>query len=237
VRRLWAFLRPALEDVELEREIAAHLALLSHEYRRRGLTEEEAQRAARRALGGVDQTKDRHRDARSVPWLDDLRHDVGPGLRALRKAPGFALAAITTLALGIGATTAIFSVVHALLLKPLPYAARAADLVRLIARTPPPAGSSAPPRRGDVGVPADAARLLGAAVRSLTSVSMVGSTLMSLRGVDGAGHVTVGLVTPEALALLGVAPALGPGFGPGLASATADIALVSHRAWLRYHSC
>ena len=87
-------------------------------------------RAARVALGGPEQTKNRHRDARSFVWLDDLRRDMAYALRMLVRAPAFAAVAVITLALSIGAVTAIFSVVDHVLVRslPLPHADR---LVRL----------------------------------------------------------------------------------------------------------
>lgn len=219
-------------EQELTRELAAHLALIEDDLVRRGMTRDEAARAARQALGGTDQIRERQRDARSIGWLEDLRHDLGHSLRALRRAPAFTAATVGTLALGIGATTAIFSVVYALLVKPLPYAADAGDLVRLVSYTPAPPGSVAPPRRGDVGFTAEEARVLGSSLRTVTGVSMAGYTIMSLRGVEGAGHVTVGMVTPVAFDVLGVTPVLGRALSSGSASETE--VLLSHRAWQRY---
>jgi hypothetical protein len=111
--RLVHFFRPYRGESELERELAAHLGVLEDEYRRRGLTDVEARLAARRAFGGVAQAKELHRDARSFRWLNDLRQDTRFAARSLVRAPGFAAVVIGTLALGIGANTAIFSVVHA----------------------------------------------------------------------------------------------------------------------------
>ena len=105
--RLLALLARDRADAEARREIAAHLALLEDDYRRRGLTAAAAARAARLSLGGVDQALERHRDSRSLSWLEDLRQDLGHAWRGLRRAPLFAAAAITTLALGVGATSAI----------------------------------------------------------------------------------------------------------------------------------
>src|SRR5436190_12262877 len=115
VSRLLHFLHPDRAERELDREIASHLALLEDEYRRRGLSAAEAQRAARLALGGVEQTRQLHRDARSFLWLDDARRDLLYAARSLRRTPGFALVAILTLGLGIGVNTAIFGLVDALL--------------------------------------------------------------------------------------------------------------------------
>jgi predicted permease len=113
------FMRGRL-DRRLDDEIRAHLDELTAEYVRRGMMPEDAAFAARRAFGSVEPMKATHRDRRGLPWLDDLRHDVQYALRGLTRTPGFTVVALLTLAFGIGANTAIFSLLDAVLVKPLP---------------------------------------------------------------------------------------------------------------------
>jgi predicted permease len=120
-RRVMAFFRPDTLDRELQDELATHLELAAQDYAGRGVAPEEARRLAAMKLGTRDAARELHRDTRGLPTLDSVLKDLGYALRGFRREPTFTLIAIAILALGIGANTAVFSVVNPLLLRPLPF--------------------------------------------------------------------------------------------------------------------
>ena len=120
LRRLTALARARQHERDLDDQIAAHLAEATDDYIARGLSQDDARRAALRDFGGVTQTRQVHREVRSFTWPENLRQDLHYTLRGLRKAPGFTLVVVSTLALGIGVNTAIFTLLDAVVFKPLP---------------------------------------------------------------------------------------------------------------------
>jgi predicted permease len=119
--RLAAMFRKRPLDGDFDEELASHVALLTDENIARGMTPEEARRNALIELGGVEQTRELHRETRSLPFLDSLGQDLRYALRTLRRDVGFATFTILIVGLGVGASCTIFSVVNTLLVHPLPF--------------------------------------------------------------------------------------------------------------------
>jgi len=122
-------------DRDLRAEMDAHLAEAAEEHERRGMSREDARRAALRSFGGVTQAEQVHRDMRTFGWIEDLRHDIRYALRTLAGHPGFTAVAVLTLTVGIGSTTTIFSLLDAVVFKPLPVPA-AHELITLYENAP-----------------------------------------------------------------------------------------------------
>jgi predicted permease len=224
-RRLGAFFAKSKEERELDAELRTHLELLERENIRRGMSSEEARFSARREFGGVEQTREAHREQRGLPFLDTLWQDLRFALRIFAKKPGFTSIAVATLALGIGANTAIFSVVHSVLIQALPYPQ--ADRLTVVWSIFSNEG------RG----PASGPELVALRERSRLIEEFGGIWAQSgaLTGEGEPEHVRLGLVTSNFLSMLAAKPQLGRFFLPeeqGTYSAKAVIlsdALWRHR--------
>src|SRR5450755_797899 len=112
-------MRQKLDD-DLDEELRTHIEFAVEENLRRGMSRQAARTAALREFGGLTQTKEAYRVQRGSPFIEQMVRDLRFGLRQLRRSPGFAITAILTLALGLGANTAVFSLINGLLLRPLP---------------------------------------------------------------------------------------------------------------------
>ena len=135
VSRIRGLITSRTLDEEFDQELATHLDLLIEEHLKRGLSPDEARRAAILRFGGRMQVKECQREHRSLPLVDTTLQDIRYAFRGMRKHPAFSLVAVATLAVGIGAGTAVFSFVRAVLLRPLPYA-RPEELVRVFETNP-----------------------------------------------------------------------------------------------------
>jgi putative ABC transport system permease protein len=229
--RLVHFFQPHRAESELERELAAHLAVLEDEYRRRGLTDAEARLAARRAFGGVAQAKELHRDARSFRWLSDLRQDTRFAARALVGAPGFTAVVVGTLALGIGANTAIFSVVHAVLLRSLPYPG-ADRFVRIAVQFDPDDGSGIKTSAAPVSF--QDLEVLRSRSRTLSNLGTYDQEAVTLSGRGEAVHLNGVRISPQVMAMLDATPLMGRLLEPREEAPGLDrVAVISYSMWQR----
>jgi putative ABC transport system permease protein len=224
--RLRAITNSRAAEQELDREVSFHIEQETARNIALGMTREAARRKARLAFGSVENAKELHRDGRGARWLDDFIGDARLALRSLRRNPGFAIAAILTLTLGIGANVAIFTAVNAVLLRPLPFA-QPNRLVMLWEENP---------ERGWVLNTAAPANMLDwrENVSSFQDVGAYASFTNSAT-LTGAGepsqHATV-LVTGNLFRVLGVTPAAGQLFRDEETWQTGEqTVMITHRLW------
>src|ERR1051326_8478033 len=217
-------------DHEVKDEMASHLEMAVEENLRRGLSPDEARRQALVQFGGVQQALERHRESRTLPWVDVLRQDLRFTFRTLRRDYGFAAVAVLILALGIGANIAVFSVVNTILLRPLPFR-DSQQLVRIVEKNPS-AGESTKTYT------ADATQDFQQQNRSFQSVS----GYFAFTGPDNFKLMETGQPTPATGILvaegffqtLGVEPSLGRLFRPEeFVQHAQPVALLSYPFWKR----
>ena len=223
--RFAALFRRNAAERELDREIASHMALLQENFERRGMPPADARVAARRAYGSTERAKELHREARSLLWLEHLAKDIRYGWRNLLRAPGFTAVAVIALALGIGANTAIFSVVNAVLLRPLPYK----DADRLVTILHHGTGPVSTANYLDWRDQNHSFAAMGAA--DYWSANLSGENPAD---TNPAEHVLGLKVTQNLFPLLGIQPLLGRVFIPGEDQEGSDREVIlSYRLWQR----
>jgi predicted permease len=210
---------------ELDAEVRAHIGALTEENIRRGMNEKDARYAARREFGGVEQTKEQYREQRSLPFLETLLQDIRFGARTLRKSPGFTIAAVLTLALGIGATTAIFSVVDAVLLQALPYH-NSGRLMRVREKLPKFFSGAAAVSAPDIAVMARENRVF-------TSVAAFTSRKSNLSGAGAPERVSTARISANVFALLDASPVTGRIFREGEDQSGHFVTVLSYGLWQR----
>ena len=216
---------------EMSREIESHLSLIAEDFEREGMTPEEARIAARRKYGGVEQAKEMHREARSFLWIEELLRDIRYGMRNLLRTPGFTITAVAALTLGIGANTAIFSVVNAILLKPLPVP----DPGRLVALITTAPGNGEQAQTNPEASPAKFAfwRTQSSVLEDVTALTD-GESVMNYSGGDVLEQWSSMSVSRDFFRMVGSSMLRGRSFSaeeekPGARA----VAVIGHSLWVR----
>ena len=223
---LRSLLRRREVEGQLDEEVRFHIEMETRKLVERGLSPAEARRQALLAFGGVEKHKEEARDATGTPLIETLLQDIRYGARGLRRNPVFALAAVATLALGIGANAAIFSVVHGVFLQALPYGG-GESLVRL--RQDAPGINVTDPPFSPVEINDYAARN-----RTLTGLAEYHSMWFVLLGKSEPERVQTGVVAANYFDVMGVKPLLGRTFRPGEDAPGAEpLLILSYDYWMR----
>jgi predicted permease len=224
--RLFAPFNRARRERELAEELQSHLAMHIEDNVRAGMSPEAARRRALLFLGGIDQTTELYRDRAGIPFIDHLLQDVRVGTRMLRRNPTFSAVAIVTLALGIGANTAIFSLVNAVLLRPLPFPSP--DRLVLIWATNTKSGDTQ-----DVASYPDV-EAWRAQSRSFEGMAGFTSRGAMIAGDGRAERVPALQAMPGFMETLGVQPAMGRAFRPEEDAPGTRVVILSDIGWKRH---
>jgi predicted permease len=224
--RLAALFRKRELDAEMDEELRSHIELRTQANIEAGMNPEEARFAALRQFGWTESIKEDCRDQRGVSWLESLVQDIRYGARQLRKNPGFTAVAVLTLALGIGANTAIFSFVNAVLLRPLPF--KNPERLVMVFENNPERGS----RKNAVGAP-----VLGewrSRSQSFEGLAACESDDSILTGGGQPETLPTASLSANIFTLLGVKPLLGRGFLPEEETfGNHHVAILSYELWQR----
>ncbi|MBZ5509151.1 MAG: ABC transporter permease [Acidobacteriia bacterium] len=222
-RSVFSFRRSKM-DRELAEEIRLHVELKTRQNVEAGMSQEEARFTAQRQLGNLTRMEEESRLSWGFPFLESLLQDIRYGLRGLRKSPGFTAVAAITLALGIGATTAIFSVVNTVLIRPLPYkdSNRLVRIATISAMFPEFQLGESKPDYDDIK----------SSTHSFEATAIFRERAANLTAPGEPEQIAVANISAEFLPLMGVSPTLGRGFQPDDEQRkNGDVALLSHRLW------
>jgi putative ABC transport system permease protein len=215
-------------DDDLREEMQAHLEMETAENIRRGMAPDEARRQAMLASGGLAQAADAVHDQRGLPWVETIGADIRYAVRALRHSPAFAAVVVLTLALGIGATTAIFSVVRGVLLKPLPH--RDGDRLLYLRQ------SMDGPGGANLTFSVPEVRDFRNGAPSLGGIAEYSPWFGTLRGENESIRIDVGLVTGNFFEVMGLSPALGRLTTPADdGSGVPPVMVLTHDFWMQHY--
>jgi hypothetical protein len=217
-------------DAELSAELRAHLDAHIDDNLRAGMASAEARRTALLALGGIAQLEESCREQRRLPLLEKTMQDLKFALRLLRKSPGHTAVAIVVLALGVGANAAVFSLVNAVVLRPLPFAE--SDHIMRVWHTPPPTFAAAPNGRRVFAL--SPANLLDWQAQNhiFDRMALYRFGRYSLTGQGEPESLTASIVTDDFFPILGIRPLAGRTLGAADSSpAAARAVMLSERIW------
>jgi predicted permease len=208
---------------ELDEEVRFHLEMQIEDNLKAGMIPAEARYAALRSFGGLDRMKETYRERRTFSLVETTAQDLRYAVRTLRKSPGFTITAVTVLALAIGANTAMFSVVNAVLLRPFPY--RSPEQLAML-------WSEDPAQNFREGRSAlwDVEQWRNQS-RSFVDIASFDSVSTTLTGAEGVEQIIGASVSPNLFPLLGVRPVLGRSFSTEEADQRQPLVLISHRFW------
>ena len=219
-------------SADFSAEVEAHIRIEAERNRERGMSEEEALAAARRAFGNVTKTQERFHESRCRPLWENLRQDLRLAVRLLAKTPGWTAVAALTVALGIGATAAIFSIVNAVVLRPLPFPRpdQLYSVVELIGR-PRLEGAAV---AGDYFTMRENLRHASNPDPGIADMAAYDTGSINWNGADGAEQLTAGMVSASFFPVLQAQPLYGRTFRPEEDRREADnVVVLSYGLWLR----
>ncbi|HEY1339712.1 MAG TPA: ABC transporter permease [Bryobacteraceae bacterium] len=225
LRKLWNTLRGRRRYEDIDEELQFHLDQRVEEALATGETEEEARRRVRLRFGNQLDVQERTASADMAGWLQDLLRDFRYGLRNLRRNPGFAIVAVATLAIGIGAATAVFSIVNGVLFEAFPYQ-DPRQLVLVFERLP---GS-----RTKHGISPPDFEILRREARSFTAMAAYRNVEYELSGIAESRRLNAARVSPELFPILGVPPAIGRTITSEDDRQNAAVVVLSHRLWAAF---